>query len=171
MTSVKIDHSVHLQGIETCWREWWLKCSSLHRIAAQKSAEWEFSSPLLLAQCALAALLPPACMRCVWFAWDANRQGQTSLCPTFSFFPWADSVPLWQLCKCRVTLWANEQRKKLLEVSVAQCDHQQSTQPLLTEILNRALQTFHSQALGVFLLNSLIKPWLLNRHAWSLPSL
>ena len=84
--SVKIDQSAHLQGIKTCWRERWLKCSSLHRIAAWKSAEWEFSSPLLLAQCALDAHLLPACISHVWFAWGANRQG-TSLCPTFSFFP------------------------------------------------------------------------------------
>ena len=83
----------------------------------------------------------------------------------FLFFPWADSVPLWQLCKCRVTMWPNEQRKKLLEVSVAQCEHQQSAWPLLTEILNQALQTCQSQALDMFLLNTQIKPWLLNMHA------
>lgn len=115
---VKIDHSAHLQGIKMCWREWWLKCPSLLRTAAWKSVEWEFFSRLLLALCALDALLLPACMSGVWFAWGDNRRGN-SLCPTFLFFLWADSVPLWQMCKCRVTLWPNVQRKNLLEVSVA----------------------------------------------------
>lgn len=80
-------------------------------------------------------------MSSVWFAWGTNRRG-TSLSPASLLFPWADSVPLWQHCKCRVTLWPKE-RKKPLEDSVAQCTAVQIEQQQSALLLNQALPLYY----------------------------
>lgn len=88
-----------------------------------------------------------------------------NLCPTSLLFPRVDSVPLRQHCKCRVTLWPKEREKSpegsVAKHTAAQIEQHQSGCPLL---LNQHSRHVSLGTQDISLLNTQVKPWLLNMH-------